>query len=140
MKKYELLKHDVKISISGVPLFRVRYLKTNILGGYIQSEKNLSQEGDAWIGGDARIGGNAWIVGDDFLVVGPLGSRRAALTITRTKDGQLYAATGCYHGPIAEFLRRVEATHGQSCHVVAYRLAIELAKAKLLPPVAEATP
>ena len=34
------------------------------LGGYIEKEKNLSQEGDAWVYGDARVSGDAWVSGD----------------------------------------------------------------------------
>jgi len=34
------------------------------LGGWIEKENNLSQEGDAWVYGDARVSGNAWVYGD----------------------------------------------------------------------------
>ena len=34
------------------------------LGGYIEKEDNLSQEGNAWVSGDARVYGNARVYGD----------------------------------------------------------------------------
>ena len=40
------------------------------LGGWIEKEANLSQEGNAWVSGnawvygDARVYGNAWVYGD----------------------------------------------------------------------------
>ena len=34
------------------------------IGGWIESEKNLSQEGNAWVSGDARVFGDAWVSGD----------------------------------------------------------------------------
>ena len=40
------------------------YVAKGELGGYIEKEKNLSQEGDAWVSGDARVYGNAWVSGD----------------------------------------------------------------------------
>lgn len=49
MNKYELLQDD-KIEVSGHTLYRIRALKdfkgakAGDLGGYIEKEKNLSQE------------------------------------------------------------------------------------------------
>ncbi len=59
-KKYELLKDDF-IDWPPSRLYRIRALrnfrdgavKAGDLGGYIQSEKNLSHEGDAWVRDDA---------------------------------------------------------------------------------------
>ena len=34
------------------------------LGGWIKSEKNLSQDGDAWIDGNARVSGDAMVCGN----------------------------------------------------------------------------
>lgn len=44
------------------------------LGGWLESEANLSQEGDAWVYGNAqvygnaRVSGNARVYGDDCIV------------------------------------------------------------------------
>ena len=66
MKKYELLVDDT-ITILGVQLFRIKALisfsgiEKGEIGGYIASEKNLSQSGNAWVYGDAEVYGNAWV-------------------------------------------------------------------------------
>ena len=63
-KKYELLKDDY-IEYKGKTLYRIKalrdfgYIKKGELGGYIQSENNLSHEGDCWVYGNACIYDNA---------------------------------------------------------------------------------
>ena len=34
------------------------------VGGFVEKEANLSQEGDAWVSGDAQVYGDAWVSGD----------------------------------------------------------------------------
>ena len=81
IKKYELILDDT-IDFFGQKLFRIRALTSfgNVeagdLGGYIQKEENLSENGDAWVyddarvsgdtkvSGNARVSGNAWVSGD----------------------------------------------------------------------------
>jgi len=61
-KKYELLKDDTVRTSDGETLYRIRALQ-NIwlsayegqLGGYIQSEDNLSHYGNCWVGNTARV-------------------------------------------------------------------------------------
>ena len=71
MKKYELTSET--INFKGVKLYRIRALisfgiiKAGDLGGYIEKEENLSQEGNAWVGGCARVCDNA-IVKDNAIV------------------------------------------------------------------------
>lgn len=73
MKKYELTS-ETKV-INGVELHRIKALESfgNIkkgeLGGWIESEKNLSQDGDSWVSGNARVCGNAW-AGENAIVFG----------------------------------------------------------------------
>lgn len=80
-RKYELLKDDC-INYEGKILYRIRALrdfsnvKAGDVGGYVQSEDNLSHKGDCWvyynakvfnnakIHDNARIYGNAQIYGD----------------------------------------------------------------------------
>ena len=68
MKKYELTS-DTKI-VFGHILYRIKALSSfgcvsaGDLGGFLESEKNLSQNGDAWVYGDARVYGDAWVYGD----------------------------------------------------------------------------
>lgn len=62
-KKYELIKSDKP------GLFRIRSLKSfgyvtkGDIGGYIESDYNLSHEGDCWIYDNAYVYGNARICG-----------------------------------------------------------------------------
>ena len=68
MKKYELTS-ETKV-ISGVELHRIKALNSfgNInegdLGGWIESEQNLSQYGDAWVFDNAKVSGNAIVSGN----------------------------------------------------------------------------
>ena len=80
MKKFELTS-DFKMYL-GMKLFRIKALvdfgnvKAGDLGGYIEKEKNLSHNGNAWVSdnawvygdgrvsGDAQVYDNAWVYGD----------------------------------------------------------------------------
>ena len=77
-KKYELLPKEenglcrIKALID-IPDYGV---KIGDIGGYIESEKNLSHEGKCWVSGDAwvfgnarvyenaQVSGNSWVSGD----------------------------------------------------------------------------
>ena len=69
MNKYELLQDD-KIEVSGRTLYRIRALKdfkgakAGDLGGYIEKEKNLSQEDNCWVCDNARVFGEAYVSGN----------------------------------------------------------------------------
>lgn len=95
MKKYELTE-ETKV-IDGKTLFRIRALrsfgdiKAGDLGGFIENERNLSHEdnawvsgnakvidnarvsdnalvsGETWVGGNARVDGDAWVNGDGLI-------------------------------------------------------------------------
>ena len=64
MKKYELTEETIKIN-KNKTLYRIKALrdfgdvKAGDLGGYVESEKNLSQEGDCWIYDKAKVFGSA---------------------------------------------------------------------------------
>ena len=68
MKKYELTS-ETKV-INGVELHRIKALnsfgniKKGELGGWIESEKNLSQYENAWVGENAMVFGKAWVGGN----------------------------------------------------------------------------
>ena len=73
-KKYELLKDDTK-EINGATLYRIKALKSFFLrgrgtvnagdlGGYVQSESNLSHEENCWIFDKACVYGDASVCGD----------------------------------------------------------------------------
>ena len=165
MKKYEFTGETIEKF--GVTLQRIRALKdvkqgNNVIaikgetGGWIAEEKNLSQDGyawvsgnarvygDAWVSGNARVSGNAWVYGDarvsgnaqiikptDILTVGPIGSRDATTTFFRDKSGGISVVCGCFLGTLSEFAEKVTATHGDSKHAKAYRAAVELAKVQM---------
>lgn len=76
--KYILVREDMKI-VLGRTLYRIRYLREcgwsspNTFGGYIESESNLSQEDNAWVGecacvfdggrveDNAKVYGHVWV-------------------------------------------------------------------------------
>ena len=74
MKKFELTSEFV--TFLGKKLFRIKALisfgnvEEGELGGYVEKEENLSNNGDAWVcgdawvSGDARVCGNAWVCGN----------------------------------------------------------------------------
>ena len=76
MKKYEFTGE--MIEKFGVTLRRIRALKDvkhgkNVIaikgetGGWIAEEKNLSQDGNAWVYGNARVYGNAQVSGNALV-------------------------------------------------------------------------
>ena len=68
MKKYRLTEETTKVG--NRPLYRIQALRDfgNVtkgdIGGYIESEKNLSQDGNAWVSGNACVYGDAWVSGN----------------------------------------------------------------------------
>lgn len=68
MKKFELTSEFV--TFLGKKLFRIKALisfgnvEEGELGGYVEKEENLSNDGNAWVFGNARVFGNAWVSGD----------------------------------------------------------------------------
>lgn len=69
MKKYELT-NEIKNLPGGVVLYRIRALKdfagvkAGDLGGFVQSERNLDHDGEAWVTGNAMVYGNAMVMND----------------------------------------------------------------------------
>lgn len=65
MKKYKLTNE--KLIINDVTLYRIealrdippRHVYEGDTGGFVQSERNLSQADDAWVYGNAQVYGNA---------------------------------------------------------------------------------
>ena len=84
MKKFELTAEYVT-NIFGKKLFRIKALvafgdvEEGELGGFIEKESNLDNDGDAWVSGNAqvygdarvygnaRVSGNAWVSGDAWV-------------------------------------------------------------------------
>ena len=57
-------------TVFGTKLFQIKAecnfgnVKKGELGGWVEKEENLSQEGNAWVCGNARVYGNAWVCGN----------------------------------------------------------------------------
>ena len=76
MKKYELT-NETKTLADGTVLHRIRALrdiprfgvKAGELGGFVEGENNLSQDGDAWVSGNAKVYGEAKVL-DNAKVFG----------------------------------------------------------------------
>jgi carbonic anhydrase/acetyltransferase-like protein (isoleucine patch superfamily) len=74
MLKYELTESSI-INDDGVKLYRIRAITSfNQLvvnygdyGGYIESEFNLSQTGNAWVANNAQVYNSARVVGDALV-------------------------------------------------------------------------
>ena len=147
MKKYELT-NEVKVEF-GVTLHRTRALidikrwdvKSGDTGGWIESEANLDQDGEAWVYGDAWVYGNARVYGDarvyktaHVLTVGLIGSRDDTTTFFRAKFSAGFAISvccGCFRGTVDEFRAKVKQTHGDSKYGKAYQLAADLAETQI---------
>ena len=151
--KYEILKDDF-IEFDDRKLYRIRALKDfhnvkkGTVGGYIESEQNLSQEGNAWVSGDAWVYGNAWVSGnarvsgnawvsDNARVLNShsvvwfsnVGTENGTLTVYCGKDG-LIATRGCFTGSVEEFLAKSAEVHDEKTKRE-YELLIEVARSRL---------
>ena len=68
-KKYELVA-EKSIEYFGLKLFRIRALisfgvvSAGEEGGFVESEKNVDQSGNAWVSGNAHVSGNAQVYGN----------------------------------------------------------------------------
>ena len=115
MKKYELLVDDT-ITFFGVQLFRIKALisfsgiEKGEIGGYVASENNLSQYGNAWVSGDARVYGNARVSGDawvygnaDYIVFKNTWS--SGRYFTYTKSNKMWRV-GCFYGNGDELIKK----------------------------------
>ena len=95
-EKYEIVKDNFK-EVNGVKVYRIRALKDfqndllrnkkikkGDLGGYIESEKNLSQEGNCWIADNAIVCDNATIKDNSVILDNATVSKYAAISENTT--------------------------------------------------------
>ena len=135
-EKYEFVPGDEKVIAPGRTVKRIRalvaisyFVAAGDIGGYIESEASLPVYGDAWVYGNARVYGDAQVYGDaDFLLCGPIGSRRAFLTVTADAKIKIRYSTGCFSGSLAELQKSIKETHGTNEYAKQYKAAISLAK------------
>jgi hypothetical protein len=136
MKKYELTTECKEFL--GRKLYRIKALtffsdvKEGDLGGWIEKEENLSQEGSTWVYGNATVYGNAEIKKKTHLLeIGFIGSRDDVTTFFRTKDEEIFVKCGCFKGDIDEFEKQVQKVHGDDKHGRVYALAIAMAREQI---------
>ena len=149
-KKYVLTNET--INYDGRILHRIKAIKDfndvkkGDLGGWIESEENLSQEGNCWIYNDAEVYGYAKVHGHAivygyaevygnaeinksisntsmYFTIGPIGSRDDTTTFIKTDD-TIHVNCGCFSGTIDEFTEKVLETHGDNKHAKDYTDAI----------------
>ena len=143
MKKFELTT-DSKI-LFGRKLFRIKALVSfgNVgagdIGGFVEKEENLSQDGDAWVSGDAWVYGNAMVYGNarvsgnamvsdnvDYTTIKGFGSEFRNTTFFKCKDGKVRTQCGCFYGTLDEFREKVKQTHGESKFAKEYLMIADL--------------
>lgn len=62
MRKYELTEIRNHRGLYQIKALRdFGKVSKGDLGGFIESEYNLSHDGDCWVGGNARVFGRAWV-------------------------------------------------------------------------------
>lgn len=143
MKKYELTAEFIEQW--GKKLFRIKALisfgsvEAGELGGYVEKEDNLAQDGDAWVCDNARVCDNVMVYGNarvygnaDYLLIGRIGSRFSFTTFFKNKDKGITVSCGCFLGTIAEFRAKVTDTHGNNKHAKIYNLAADMAELQIL--------
>ena len=151
MKKYEFTGETKQVGMFGNITFkRIKavvafgIVEVGELGGWIEKEKNLSQEGKSWVCGNAKVCGNAEVYGDakvcgdakvssanHILVIGAIGSRNDFTTFFRDKDNNICVKCGCFLGTIDDFKTRAEYVHRDTKNALVYLKAIELAKLQI---------
>ena len=156
MKKFELTSEFIT-NIFGTKLFRIKALiefgnvKAGELGGFVEKEENLSQDGNAWVYdsarvydnarvcgdarvyGDACVCGNARVCGDacvygdaGYATVHGFGSEYRTTTFFKTKAGDIGVKCGCFYGNLSEFRKKVVETHGETKKAKEYLMLADL--------------
>ena len=122
MKKYTLTKTTKEWC--GQTLFQIKAemdfgnVSKGELGGYIEKEDNLSQDGNAWVSGNA-----------DWCLFSSFGSSNRTTTVHKTKTS-IQVNCGCFSGTILEFEKQVKETHKGNEFEKEYLAIIEVIKAK----------
>ena len=167
-KKYEFTRETMRHE--GRTLHRIRALKDfgNVkagdVGGWVETEANLSHDCNAWVSGNGRvydnawvydnacvsgngeIYGNAWVSGngrvygaEDYITCGPIGSRGDITTIFRDSVKKVCVNCGCFSGTLDEFEKAVKTAHGDTNHGKEYVALIALARIRFYHMLNEAT-
>ena len=139
-KKYILT--DNHIFDLGIKMFQIKCtkafgsIKEGELGGFIEKEANLSQDGDAWVYGDARVYGDADIDSNDkHCGFDCFGSQNRHTHAYMTRRGEVEVTCGCFtcgcfRGTFDAFVRKVEETHAGTVYEKQYKAIAKLIKIK----------
>jgi len=101
------------------------------LGGYVEKQENLSQEGNAWVSGDAQVFGNAQVYGDARVMwFSKVGSENGTLTAYYSKTKEIIVTRGCFIGTIDEFERKVKEVHAGKKTEKEYLILIDYIKTR----------
>ena len=137
MKKFELTSEFIT-NIFGTKLFRIKALiefgnvKAGELGGFVEKEENLSQDGNAWVCGNAWVYDNARVCGDaGYATVHGFGSEYRTTTFFKTKAGDIGVKCGCFYGNLSEFRKKVVETHGETKKAKEYLMLADLMEFRL---------
>ena len=131
MKKFELTSEFIT-NIFGTKLFRIKALiefgnvKAGELGGFVEKEENLSQDGNAWVYDNARVYGDA-----GYATVHGFGSEYRTTTFFKTKAGDIGVKCGCFYGNLSEFRKKVVETHGETKKAKEYLMLADLMEFRL---------
>lgn len=98
-KKYTTIQEGDMLRIKALKAFGK--VGEGELGGLIESEKNLSQSGNAWVSGNAVVYGNA-----DIIVFKNWWSSGRWFTWTRSND---MWKVGCFYGTGEELIKKAYA-------------------------------
>lgn len=100
--KYEITENFIKMS--QLKLYQIRALrdigddiKAGDLGGYIQSEKNLSQDGECWVYEDGRVFDNAEILGNAKVKSGYIYDYAKIHDNVKVSNSSIYGNARLYH-------------------------------------------
>lgn len=105
-------------------------VKAGDLGGWVESENNLSQVGDAWVGGDAEVGGNAEVSGNAEVTVFK-NSWTSGRYFTYTRSNKMWRV-GCFYGTGEELIKKAYADSELSgrCYEAIVKAVEEIEKTK----------
>lgn len=100
------------------------------IGGWVEYESNLSQEGDAWVYGDAKVYGNAKVCGNaDYIVLKNSWSSGRYFTYTASNKKW---KVGCFYGTGEELITKAykDSTLSGECYKASVRYVEEIERIK----------
>ena len=121
------------ISHFGTTLYRIKAEKdfSNVtkgeLGGFVEKEENISEEGDAWVSGNTRVYGDARVYGEIRLKSGwCFGWKRKDWSVTELENGDEILLIKDYEPATEEKkLEPKELTMGELTELLGYEVKIK---------------